>query len=103
MPRTRQMTIAMKTPVILSYGMGVESAILARWIRDPPITHSRLGISIRATAPYIPDRRQTAPYSPAPDSDHVLWTRKRLNHRTCRKARLFGSVSLKIKWYWASL
>ena len=31
--------------------------------------------------------RQTAPYSPAPDSDHVLWTRKRLNHRTCRKPR----------------
>src|ERR1700730_7920020 len=26
--------------------------------------------------------RQTAPYSPAPDSDHVPWTRKRLNHRT---------------------
>src|SRR5258705_8117464 len=28
--------------------------------------------------------RQTAPYSAAPDSDHVPWTRKRLNHRTCR-------------------
>jgi hypothetical protein len=32
------------------------------------------------------DGRQTAPYSPAPDSDHVLWTRNRLNHRTCRNA-----------------
>jgi hypothetical protein len=35
--------------------------------------------------------RQTAPYSPAPDSDHVLWTRKRLNHRTCSKCDFTGS------------
>src|SRR5260370_26280045 len=39
----------------------------------------------------LPDGRQTAPYSPAPDSDHVLWTRKRLNHRTCSKADFSGT------------
>jgi hypothetical protein len=39
------------------------------------------------------DGRQTAPYSPTPDSDHVLWTRKRLNHRTCRNHDFSGSAS----------
>jgi len=38
----------------------------------------------------LPVCRQTAPYSPAPDSDHVLGTRKRLNPRTCRKGDFAG-------------
>jgi Cupin domain len=31
---------------------------------------------------------------PEPDSDHVLWTRKRLDRRTCRKADFAGTTGL---------
>jgi len=38
------------------------------------------------------DGRQTAPYSPAPDSDHVLWTRKHLNRRTLGKVGVVSGL-----------
>ena len=43
-------------------------------------------------------RRQTAPYSPAPDSDHVMWTRKRLIELAeCMVRRVNAREKLRMK------
>src|SRR5882757_6312647 len=49
-----------------------------------------ISLKKRSSRQLLLDGRQTAPYSPAPDSDHILRTRKRLNHRTCRKGDFSG-------------